>query len=390
MTIPRKTQIFSILLFLSFVFIPIQKIFAQETEDQIFKAKVVEIIQEIRSEDDNGRTVYQQKLKLKNTTDTSSSSAQAQDEVFEYDGITYEMARAQKFELGDKVIIRKSIDQNNEPVYSLQEYARNRVIYLLLGVSFVILLLIAKLKGLRAAISLTISFLIILKFILPQILAGNSPIIITIIGSFFILVTNFYLTYGWNKKTHIAFGTTIVGVILVGILSVIFSNLARLTGLAHEEDVFLLGLEGAKIVNFEGLLLAGFIIGALGALDDITISQTTAIAEFAKTEKKLKWPELYKKSMKLGIAHINSMVNTLFLAYAGVSLPILLLLISDSSINSKMFAILSNEALATEIIRTFVGVIGIILLVPLSSLIGAYYFGTRSRTPNKNQQFLFN
>lgn len=172
------------------------------------------------------------------------------------------------------------------------------------------------------------SFLIIFKFILPKILAGANPILIAILGSLLIIPVTFYLSHGLNRKTTLAIIGTITALILTGLLAGVFVNATKLTGFASEEAGFLQVAKQGQ-VNIKGLLLAGIIIGLLGILDDITISQSAIISQLKQSSPKLKSGELYKKAMEIGKDHIASMVNTLILVYTGAALPLLLLFINS-------------------------------------------------------------
>ena len=159
---------------------------------------------------------------------------------------------------------------------------------------------------------------------------------------------------------------TLIALIITGILSSVFVEAARLTGFASEEAGFL--RVARQMINIKGLLLAGIIIGVLGILDDITISQSAIVFQLKEANKKLKFNELYKRAMNVGQDHISSMVNTLVLVYAGASLPLLLLFIDNPQ---PFFEVINYEIIADEIVRTLVGSIGLILAVPITTLIAA-------------------
>ncbi|HVF68934.1 MAG TPA: YibE/F family protein, partial [Xanthomonadales bacterium] len=216
-------------------------------------------------------------------------------------------------------------------------------------------------------VGMAVSFLMIFFVVLPQILKGHDPITVAILSSLVIIPVSFYMTHGVNKKTTSAVMGTVISLVITGLLANFFVNIGHLTGFTSDEASF---LETAKkgAVQMKGLLLAGIIIGALGVLDDITISQSAIVFQLRNTSEKLKFWQVYKKAMDIGRDHIASMVNTLVLVYTGAALPLLLIFID----NPRPFTeIINYEMISEEIIRTIVVSIGLILAVPLVTLIAA-------------------
>jgi len=212
---------------------------------------------------------------------------------------------------------------------------------------------------------MAISFLIIFSFILPQIVSGANPVEIAILGSLVIIPVSFFLSHGFNRKTFVAIVGTLIALVITGILSNIFVDTAHLTGFASEEAGFLQVIKQGTI-NMKGLLLAGIIIGVLGVLDDITISQSSIVFQLKETNSRLTMDELYKRAMDVGQDHISSMVNTLILVYTGAALPLLLLFINNPHPFSE---IINYEIIADEIVRTLVGSIGLVLSVPITTFV---------------------
>jgi uncharacterized membrane protein len=235
---------------------------------------------------------------------------------------------------------------------------------------FAILALIVGGKwGITSILGMAFSFLIIFKFILPQIIKGSDPVLISIIGSFFIIPVTFYLSHGFNEKTHIAIAGTLISLFITGIFASIFVDFAKLTGFASEEAAFL-NFEKQGSINIKGLLLSGIIIGTLGILDDITVSQSAIVYQLKSVNKRLKLRQLFNRAMKVGHDHVSSMVNTLVLVYTGASMPLLLLFIN----NPRPFTeVINYEIIADEIVRTLVGSAGLILAVPITTFLAAYF-----------------
>ena len=162
------------------------------------------------------------------------------------------------------------------------------------------------------------SFVILVGFIVPQILKGYDPLLITIIGSSVILFLTIFLAHGVSKKTTSALISTIISLTITGILAIVYVKMVNLTGLGDENNYML--QIGNVDINAQGLLLSGIIIGSLGVLDDVTTTQSASIFEFLKLNKKLSITDLYMRGYTVGREHISSLVNTLILAYAGASL----------------------------------------------------------------------
>jgi len=229
--------------------------------------------------------------------------------------------------------------------------------------------LISGWKGLRSLIGILFSLAMIILFVIPQILAGKDPVLVSILGSFVFLSVTMYLIYGWTLKTHSAVLGILLALLITGLLAVIFIHFTRLTGFGDENAMFLVQ-QTPEGFNMRGLLLAGMLIGSLGVLDDLVISQASAVFELHAANSQLSLPFLYRRAMNIGRDHVASTVNTLVLAYAGSSLPMLLLF----SINSGNYAMLANMSMvAEEIVRTLVGSIGLFLSVPLTTFLACLF-----------------
>lgn len=272
-----------------------------------------------------------------------------------------------EYKIGDKVSVSISKDPQGKDAYFVTDYVRRDALYWLFAVFAALVLIIGGLRGVFSLIGMGISFLIIFLFVLPQILAGRDPITIAIISSMAIIPITFYLSHGFNKKTSIAVIGTIIALVITGVLANFFVTFAHLTGFASEDATF---LEAARqgTIQMKGLLLAGIIIGALGVLDDITVSQSAIVFQLKKTSPHLKIKDLYSKAMDIGRDHIASMVNTLILVYTGAALPLLLLFINSPR---PFGEIINFELIAEEIVRTLVVSIGLILAVPIVTLIAS-------------------
>lgn len=245
------------------------------------------------------------------------------------------------------------------------DFVRSGPLLALFAVFVLAILLISGWKGLRALLAMAFSLLVIIGYIIPRILAGEDPVTISLIGSAILLGVSLYVTYGWNLKTHVSVLSMIFVLLITGLLAVLFIALTRLSGSGNEDALFLAQMSGVTI-NLRGLLLGGLIIGALGVLDDLVTTQSSAVFELYRANPAFKFWELFRTAMRIGQDHVAATVNTLVLAYAGASLPTLLLF----TLGQGNYGFLLNaEMVAEEIVRTLVGSLGLVAAVPITTLI---------------------
>jgi len=365
------TPIFIFLLFL--IAIPTSSIHAQE-QGETLEAAIINILEEkeIEFEFSEEKQLYQ-KLELLVTKGSLKDS-----KIIVENG-NLPITNLRKYQVNDKVIVIYSQDFEGNDFFYIADYIRRDSLFWLFVIFVILVAIVAKWRGITSLLGMGASFFVIFKFILPKILAGSDPIQIAIIGSLFIVPFTFYLSHGFNKKTSIAIAGTAISLIITGILANIFVNAAKLTGFASEEAGFL-QVAGQGAINIKGLLLAGIIIGVLGILDDITIAQSAIVIQLKKANPKLKFKQLYQRAMDVGQDHISSMVNTLILIYTGAALPLLLLFINNPH---PFLEIINYEIIADEIVRTLVGSIGLILAVPITTLIASKLAPRTSRLSKK-------
>jgi uncharacterized membrane protein len=225
----------------------------------------------------------------------------------------------------------------------------------------------ARWRGLFALWGLAISFAVLVRFILPAILIGKNPVAVAVVGSAAIMFAALYLAHGINARTTTAVLGTVGALFVTGVLAWIFVAGTHLTGLASEES----GLLAASLsgVSLQGLLLGGIVIGSLGVLDDVTVTQASAVWELHKANPSYGFQRLYSAGIRIGRDHIASTVNTLVMAYAGASLPLMVLFTLSSR---HLGDVLSSEIVAQEIVRTLVGSIGLVSAVPITTALAAF------------------
>ena len=224
-------------------------------------------------------------------------------------------------------------------------------------------------RGLLSLLGLAVTLLVLFLFIFPQILNGADAVLVTIIGSIVILGVNMHLSHGFNRSTLLAYASTIAGLVLVYVFASFFVGVADLSGLASEESI-LLFFHQQEVIIPAGILLAGIILGAVGVLDDIAVTQGETVVELMKANPSLDRRELFVRAMRIGRHHIASTVNTLVLAYVGVAMPLILLFLITPEIDAIRF--LNEELVAEEIVRTLAGTMALVLTVPISTLFATF------------------
>jgi uncharacterized membrane protein len=272
-----------------------------------------------------------------------------------------------RFAVGDAVVLSWSGGDPDDPgTYQVVDFQRGGSLWWLAGLFAFAVLALGRWRGLAALAALALSFVVLLMFVLPAILAGHDPLWVALIGACLIMFAVLYLTHGLSARTSTAVLGTLASLLLIGGLATAFTAVARLTGL-DETTSALIGALGTG-VDARGLLLAGVVIGALGVLDDVTVTQTSAVWELRRANPALGARGLYAAAMRIGRDHVSSAVNTLVLAYAGASLPLLLIF----SVSGRGLGdVLTSEEVATEIVRTLVGSIGLVASVPITTLVAA-------------------
>jgi uncharacterized membrane protein len=211
-----------------------------------------------------------------------------------------------------------------------------------------------------------ITFAVLVKFVLPAVLEGRSPLLVAVVGSAAVMFVIMYLAHGVNAQTTTALLGTLASLAIIAVLAGMFVEAARIVNLGTEEATFL--QISASQVDLRGLLLGGIIIGSLGVLNDVTVTQASAVWALRAANPVAGAAQLYRSAMRIGRDHIASTVDTLVLAYAGASLPLLLLFVLASR---PVGDILTGELIAEEIVRTLVGSIGLVASVPITTALAA-------------------
>lgn len=230
----------------------------------------------------------------------------------------------------------------------------------------IVVIALGRLRGFAALVGMASTLLVLVAFIAPSVLDGNDPLLVCVVAAVAIAFVSLYMTHGVNPTTTVALAGTIMSLGLTLALAALFFSIAGFTGLASEEALLLPFI--ATDLDLTNLLLGGAILGTLGALDDVTVTQVATVAELHHRSPKLSAAELTVSGIRVGRDHIASTVNTLLLAYAGASTPLLLLFaVSDQGLDK----IANAELIAVEIVRTLCGSIGLVAAVPITTVLAA-------------------
>lgn len=325
-------------LFLCFCFV----LPAQAAEEQ-FRAKIIDVTdQYIRVEDELGnRYTIDPNIETKDTSE---------------------------LHVGDKVMVGHLIREDGTDQYILLEFIRSAWIYGLIAVFTLIVWLTNGTQGLKSLVNVVVTLGIVLFGIIPLILKGHSPVLVTVVGGMISMILSIYFSEGIHKKSHAAILSIGASLFIGAILSWIFVKKTSLTGFADESSTILVGL-GYEHIKMRGLLLAAIIIGSLGVIDDVAISQASIVTELRQANPTMRRRHVLKAAMRVGRDHTSAVVNTLVLAYIGAAFPLIILISIGQPPFDSVGSIFNNEIVATELVRALIGSIAIMLVMPISTAI---------------------
>lgn len=268
--------------------------------------------------------------------------------------------------LGEHIRLVRQTDSSGTPIYAFNDYARGFPLALVVAAFAIAVVAVARWRGLRALLGLGITFGVLIVFTLPALLDGKPALPVALVSGAAILFAVLYLAHGVNLRTSAALLGTLASMLVAAVLSSAAIGMTHLTGLSEQQNTDVQAY--IEHVSITGLLLAGFIIGSLGVLNDVTITQASAAFEIAAMDRSSSRRSIFASAMRVGRDHIASTVYTLVLAYAGGALPLLLLF---SVAGSPLADVLTGDAVAIEIARSAVGGIALALSVPLTTAIAA-------------------
>lgn len=333
-------------------------------QDEFFRGRVIEVLREYPKEE-YGDHVFVQFLRVQIKSDPEKGKGVS---------IPWEMpmdrVQEQKLAPGDQVILGKQFGPTEIIYYISDVYRLNGVLWILLGFC-VLTILFSRWQGARAIIGLAVSLAIIVWFIVPQIIEGQDPVLISILGTAAVACSALYIAHGYHSRTHVAFVSTLFTILITIGISYFFVDVIHLFGLGSEEAFYLQFVPGYQI-RLRGLLLGGIIIGALGVLDDVTTTQAATVEQIAQASNHtFGFRTLYDRGLSVGREHIVSLVNTLALAYTGAALPLILLFFVYER---PLWVTLNSEIVVEELIRMLIGSISLVLAVPVTTLLAAWIF----------------
>jgi uncharacterized membrane protein len=274
--------------------------------------------------------------------------------------------RGKRLAAGDDVQVLATTMVDGGTAWSFYEYERSTPLLFLTLLFAVSILVLGRWRGAGALAGLVVSLAVIVVFLLPALLDGRQAVLTALVAASVIAFVALYLAHGVNTMTTVALLSTFAALVVTGVLSWIFVGLANFTGYTDDATAMLDAL--AVPIDPRGVLLAGIVIGSLGVLDDVTVTQVAAVSELRAAQPHASSAELYRQGLRIGRDHISSTVNTLFLAYAGASLPLLLLF---AEARQGFGEIVTREVVAVEVVRSLVGSIGLVSAVPITTWLAA-------------------
>lgn len=271
-----------------------------------------------------------------------------------------------EFDSGTPVYLVKADGAPEGREYALVDIRRGQPLFILAALFAVAVVLLAGWKGVSALVGLGASLTILAVFVLPALLQGSPPLAVAAVGAATIAVVSMGFAHGLNVRTGIALVGTLIALTITALLGAVFTQVMNFTGIGSDDAAYLQAVAGT--IDLRGLLLAGLVIGALGVLDDVTVTQAAAVWEVFGADRSVSLRDLFASGMRVGRDHVAATVNTLVLAYVGASLPLFLLItMSEASLVQSM----TNEAIAAEIVRSLVGALGIVAAVPITTFLAA-------------------
>jgi uncharacterized membrane protein len=283
---------------------------------------------------------------------------------------------APALEPGDRIRVSRNVvpgqpepaldDREIQPL-AFVDFERGQALYALIGGFALLVVALARWQGVRSLIGLGVSLVIVVGWMVPSILSGHSPLAAALVGGLAVMLATTALTHGVGLKSAAAIlGAAATLVVIVG-LGAVAVDLAQITGLSSDE-AGVLGARGQGEISIQGLVLAGIVIGSLGVLDDLTVSQSSTVLALRRASPTMRARSLFREGMVVGRDHLGATVNTLVLAYAGASLPVLLVLAGQGT---RFFDALEFERVAGVIVATVVGSTGLLAAVPLTTGLAA-------------------
>ena len=333
-------------------------LYAQEQQVESYKG-TVEVINEVDCEEglDEGYICYTYKVYIKSLDQSVTTMVSTLEQSSE------------AFKVGDSVYLTDMQGLEGESMWGITGYARGRSILFWTLLFCLLIFLVGGKRSLGSIFSLILSFVVIYLFLIPRIVESSNILLFGYITVFVILTLGMYLAHGFRKLTTISLISTLIGIVVVSLLSWLLLNVLNINGMG-DESAFLLSSQMGGDINIQTLFLFSIILGATGVLDDVVIGQVSSMYEIYDTNPKLTISELYRKTMNVGKEHVASMINTLFIVYAGSSLPLVVLMYMS---NRDIGTLVSIDMISEEIVRMLTISTSLLLVVPISTYLSALF-----------------
>lgn len=335
---------------------------AQEVHQElqeIAKAQVIEVVKEYERDITGtgaSTTVQELRIQLKDGEKAGEVVALENDSVI--------------LEKGDKIFVTRIVMIDGTEYFSFKDVERRAPLVLIILIFFALIIWLSGFQGLRAIFSLGLSIAAVIFLLVPALLAGYSPAWSSLAIAGVILSVTLFLTHGFKPRVVITFFGTFSAVFITCFMAWIWTEWMRFTGFSNDASVYLNFATSGQL-DLAGLLLGSIIIGLLGVLDDVCITQASVVQQLRNANPNFGFKDLYSRAIQVGRDHVGSLVNTLALAYVGAALPMILLFAHSES---SILILINQEVIASEILRIVVGSIGLVLAVPLTTLMAAWYF----------------
>jgi uncharacterized membrane protein len=273
-------------------------------------------------------------------------------------------AGAPEVEAGDDVVVTRGATPDGV-VYAIVDQQRGTGMWVLVGAFVLALVAFGRWRGVSSLVGLAVTFGVLGGFVVPAVLAGESPLLVAVVGSAAVIVVVLPLTHGVSLTTVAAVVGTLLSFVVTGLVGALSVSALHLSGIT---DDVAMSVATRFDVQMSGLLLAGIVIGAVGVLDDVTVTQASTVAELARADPGATARQLFAGGQRVGRAHVASVVNTIVLAYAGSSLPLIVLTLADTA---SLGGVVTDQFVAQEVVRSIVGTLGLIAAVPITTALAA-------------------
>jgi len=270
-------------------------------------------------------------------------------------------------EKGDKLKLIRYETDGQEDTYEFLDYQRGFPMTALAVIFAVLVVLVARWRGLFALVGIGVTLVALMKFMLPAFLAGENPLVVVVVGSTAIMIAVLYLAHGVSIRTTSALFGTLFGIVMTAGMGVLATSWVHLTGVGSEDDQTLIAT--VPDLHLSGIVAAAMVIAGLGVLNDVTVTQASAVWELRALQPVARGASIFTSAMRIGRDHIASSVYTLVFAYAGSAMTVLLLI---TAYQRGLAEMATTEQIGQEIVRTLVGAIGLVLAVPVTTAIAVW------------------